>query len=61
MTTVKAEVPMAELLTYAQSVTSITGGRGDYSMHFLRYEEVPAHVAQKVIEETRKVREAAHA
>jgi hypothetical protein len=30
-------------------------------MHFLRYEEVPAHVAQKVIEETRKVREAAHA
>ena len=61
MTTVKAEVPMAELLTYAQSVTSITGGRGDYSMHFLRYEEVPAHVAQKVIEETRKVREAARA
>ena len=61
MTTVKAEVPMAELLTYAQAVTSITGGRGDYSMHFLRYEEVPAHVAQKVIEETRKLRETAHA
>ncbi len=61
MTTVKAEVPMAELLTYSQSLTSMTGGRGDYSMHFLRYEEVPAHVAQKVIEETRKVREAAHA
>src|SRR5207245_10753548 len=40
MTTIKAEVPMAELLTYAQSVTSMTGGRGDYSMHFLRYEEV---------------------
>ena len=37
----------------------MTGGRGDYSMHFLRYEEVPAHVAQKVIDETRKVREAA--
>jgi elongation factor G len=61
MTTVKAEVPMAELLTYSQSLTSMTGGRGDYSMHFLRYEEVPAHVAQKVIEETRKVREAANA
>ena len=44
MTTVKAEVPMAELLTYAQSLTSITGGRGDYSVHFLRYEEVPSHV-----------------
>ena len=41
MTTIKAEVPMAELLTYSQSLTSMTGGRGDYSMHFLRYEEVP--------------------
>ena len=41
MTTIRAEVPMAELLTYAQSLTSMTGGRGDYSMHFLRYEEVP--------------------
>ena len=61
LTTVKAEVPMAELLTYSQSLTSMTGGRGDYSMHFLRYEEVPAHVAQKVIDETRKAREAAHA
>ena len=60
MTTIRAEVPMAELLTYSQSLTSLTGGRGDYSMHFLRYDEVPAHVAQKVIEETRKAREAAH-
>ena len=59
MTTVKAEVPMAELLTYAQSLTSMTGGRGDYSMHLLRYEEVPTHVAQKVIDDTRKAREAA--
>ena len=32
MTTIKAEVPMAEMLTYAQSLTSMTGGRGDYSM-----------------------------
>ena len=46
MTTVKAEVPMAEILTYSQALTSMTGGRGDYSMHFLRYEEVPTHVAQ---------------
>jgi elongation factor G len=61
MTTIKAEVPLAELLTYAQSLTSMTGGRGDYSMHFLRYEEVPAHVAQKVIEEARREREAATA
>ena len=41
MTTIKAEVPMAEILTYSQSLTSLTGGRGDYSMHFVRYEEVP--------------------
>jgi elongation factor G len=61
MTTIKAEVPLAELLTYAQALTSMTGGRGDYSMHFLRYEEVPAHVAQKVIEEARREREAATA
>jgi len=61
LTTIRAEVPMAELLTYSQSLTSMTGGRGDYAMHFLRYEEVPAHVAQKVIEETRREREAAKA
>ncbi len=54
MTTIKAEVPMSEVLTYSQTLTSITGGRGEYSMHFLRYEEVPAHVAQKVIEDTKK-------
>jgi len=59
MTSIRAEVPMAELLTYSQSLTSMTGGRGDYAMHFLRYEEVPSHVAQKVIEETRREREAA--
>ena len=59
MTTIKAEVPMAEMLTYSQTLTSITGGRGDYSMHFLRYEEVPSHVAQKVIEDTKREREAA--
>ena len=61
MTTIKAEVPMAELLTYSHSLTSMTGGRGDYSMHFLRYEEVPAHVAQKVIDEAKREREAVKA
>jgi elongation factor G len=57
MTTIQAEVPMAEMLTYSQSLTSVTGGRGDYHMHFARYEEVPAHIAQKIIEETKKARE----
>jgi elongation factor G len=56
MTTIKAEVPLAEILTYSQSLTSLTGGRGDYSMSFLRYEEVPAHIAQKVIDEAKKAK-----
>jgi elongation factor G len=54
MTQIKAEVPMAEILTYSQALTSLTGGRGDYHMHFLRYEEVPTHIAQKVIAESKK-------
>ena len=58
MTTIKAEVPMAEILTYSQALTSMTGGRGDYSMQFLRYEEVPAHIAQKLIEAAKKEKEA---
>jgi len=57
MTTIKAEVPMAEILTYSQALTSLTGGRGDYHMQFLRYDEVPAHIAQKVIDEAKKERE----
>ncbi|HZU20100.1 MAG TPA: elongation factor G [Gaiellaceae bacterium] len=58
MTTIKAEVPMAEVLTYSQALTSMTGGRGDYHMQFLRYEEVPAHIAQKLIEAAKQEREA---
>jgi elongation factor G len=58
LTTIRAEVPMAEILTYSQSLTSLTGGRGDYSMQFLRYEEVPAHIAQKIVEAAKKEREA---
>jgi elongation factor G len=53
MTSIKAEVPMAEMLTYSQALTSMTGGRGAYAMHFLRYDEVPSHIAQKVIEEAK--------
>ena len=57
MTTIKAEVPLAEILTYSQSLTSLTGGRGDYSMHFVRYEEVPSHIAQRVIDDAKKEKE----
>jgi elongation factor G len=51
MTEVKAEVPMSEMLTYAPDLRSLTGGQGDYTMEFERYEEVPAHLAGKVVQE----------
>ncbi len=49
MTEIKAEVPMSEMLTYAPDLRAITGGQGDYTMEFLRYEEIPHHIAQQVI------------
>jgi elongation factor G len=57
LTTIKAEVPMADVLTYSQSLTSLTGGRGDYTLAFLRYEEVPSHIAQKIMDEAKKARD----
>src|SRR5919201_867305 len=61
MTTIRAEVPMAEVLTYSQSLTSMTGGRGDYSLSFLRYEQVPTHIAQKIIDAAKREKEEAKA
>ncbi|MBP1635600.1 MAG: translation elongation factor 2, partial [Acidobacteria bacterium] len=49
MTVVKAQVPMAEMLTYEQQLTSMTGGRGSYHMEYSHYEEVPAHIQSKII------------
>jgi elongation factor G len=61
MTEVKAEVPMAEMLTYAPDLRALTGGQGDYTMEFLRYEEIPAHLAQKVISDAQAEQEAVNA
>jgi elongation factor G len=61
MTEVKAEVPMAEMLSYAPDLRSITGGQGEFSMEFLRYEEVPGHLASKVVEEAKAEKEAVKA
>ncbi len=61
MTEIKAEVPMAEMLTYAPDLRSITQGQGDYTLEFLRYEELPAHLAQKVVEQAGQERAAVHA
>ncbi len=48
---IKANVPMAEFLSYAPDLNSMTGGRGTFSLKFSHYDEVPAAIAQKVIEE----------
>lgn len=48
-TVVKAQVPMAEMLTYEQTLTSTTGGRGSYHMEYSHYDEVPSHLQTKIV------------
>ena len=54
---IKAQVPMAEFLTYAPDLRSMTGGRGIYTMKFSHYDEVPAQISEKIIEEINKSKE----
>ena len=54
---VKAQVPIAEILTYAPDLRSMTEGRAYFTLTFSHYEEVPAHLADKVIEEARQKKE----
>jgi len=54
--TIKANVPLAELYKYATDLKSMTQGGGTYSMHFSHYEQVPAQINGKVIEETEKMK-----
>lgn len=49
---IKAQVPMSEMLDFEPTLTSITGGRGSFLMEFSRYEEVPSHLQQKIIDES---------
>jgi elongation factor G len=49
MTVIRAQVPMAEMLTYEQHLTSATGGRGSYHMEYSHYEEVPQHLQTKIV------------
>jgi len=51
---IKAQVPMAEFLTYAPDLRSMTGGRGVYTMKFSHYDEVPAQISDKIVEEVSK-------
>jgi len=54
---INAHVPMAEFLTYAPDLRSMTGGRGIYTMEFSHYDEVPAQIAEKLVEENNKDKE----
>ncbi|MGD2185472.1 MAG: elongation factor G [Desulfobacterales bacterium] len=54
---INAQVPMAEFLSYASDLRSMTGGRGMFTMEFSHYDEVPAQITEKIIEETNKNKE----
>nr|MBC7245397.1 elongation factor G [Chloroflexota bacterium] len=54
---ISAEAPLAEMQRYAADLRSMTQGRGYFSMEFVRYDQVPAHIAQTIIEQARKEKE----
>ncbi|MBI4299480.1 MAG: elongation factor G [Chloroflexi bacterium] len=60
-TLIEADVPQAEILKYATNLRSITQGRGSYTIRFDRYEQVPAHLSQRIIEQTLREKEEARA
>jgi len=57
---IKSKVPMAEVLKYAADLRAITSGRGEFQLEFGHYEELPAHLAEKVIKETKARKMAEH-
>jgi elongation factor G len=59
MQAIKAQVPQAELFKYSSELRSMTGGRASFEMEFSHYEQVPQHVAQKVIAEAQAAKKAA--
>ena len=54
VTLIEAEVPQAEVLRYSADLRSVSQGRGRFSVEFVRYDEVPAHLTQKIVDETKK-------
>jgi len=60
MHVIRAQVPLAEMLTYAPQLRSMTGGRGSFTLEFDHYEEVPAHLVEKIVAEA-KARKAGEA
>ena len=57
--TIRALVPMAEVLRYAPELRSMTSGRGSFTMEFAHYDEVPPHLAEKVKSEAEAAKAAA--
>src|SRR5436309_8033026 len=57
---IKAHVPMAEVLRYAPDLRSMTSGRGDFALEFSHYEEVPPHIAEKLIKDAQATRAERH-
>ncbi|MDO4567355.1 MAG: elongation factor G [Clostridia bacterium] len=53
-TTVIAEAPLSEMVKYATDLRSMTQGRGSFTSEFVRYEDVPANIAQKIIEQAKR-------
>jgi elongation factor G len=56
MTVIRAQVPLAEMLTYEQHLTSATGGRGSYQMEHSHYDEVPSHLQPRIVAAARAER-----
>jgi len=57
MQVIQAQVPLAEMLRYAPDLDSMTSGRGVFTMEFSHYEEVPPHIAEKIIAQAKKEKE----
>jgi len=55
---IKAQVPQAEIFKYSSELRSMTGGRGSFEMGFSHYEQVPQHIAQKVVAEAQAAKKA---
>src|SRR4029078_5689073 len=49
MTTLEATCPLSEVMTYARTISSMTGGQGSYTLEFSRYDVVPGNVQQQII------------
>jgi elongation factor G len=54
-TVIDVDVPQSEMLRYSTDLRSLTQGKGSYSMEFDHYDQVPAHMSQKVVEDAKRV------